>query len=201
MRRHRVHGDVLGYGPVMPGDPITYLLVDGENVDGVLGSGSILGRRPEPAERPRWNKLLDFAAARWRQPVRALFFINATRTVPTSFVQALMAMDYAPILLSGSDDESVVDIAIQRTLSALRDRVGDVLLASHDGDFAAHLTEVATPGRQVGIVAFGEFVAQSLRDVPGVEIFDLEYDADAFDLRLPRVRVIPLDEFDPERFL
>lgn len=185
----------------MTDGPITYLLVDGENVDGVLGSGAILGRRPEPAERPRWNKLLDFAAEQWGQPVRALFFINATRSTPLPFVQALMAMDYAPILLSGAEDESVVDIAIQRTLSALRSRDGDVLLASHDGDFAAHLTEVMTPGRRVGIVAFTEFVAQTLRDVPGVEIFDLEFDADAFDLRLPRVRVIPLGEFDPEQFL
>ncbi|MCW2738704.1 MAG: nuclease, partial [Nocardioides sp.] len=32
---------------------MTYLLVDGENIDATLGT-SILGRRPRPEERPRW---------------------------------------------------------------------------------------------------------------------------------------------------
>jgi uncharacterized protein len=189
------------YRPAMSNDRITYLLVDGENIDGALGSSSILGRRPEPQERPRWNKILDFAADEWRQPVRALFFINATRSVPTSFVQALQAMDYQPVLLSGRDDESVVDIAIQRTMAALRSRVGDVLLASHDADFAPGLTELAVGDRRIGLVVFDECVGQALRDVPGVEVFDLEHDSDAFDVRLPRVTVIPIDEFDPALFL
>ena len=38
----------------------TYLLVDGENIDATLGV-SVLGRRPHPEERPRWNKLLHHA--------------------------------------------------------------------------------------------------------------------------------------------
>ena len=33
---------------------LTYLLVDGENIDATLGQG-ILGRRPRPDERPRWD--------------------------------------------------------------------------------------------------------------------------------------------------
>jgi uncharacterized protein len=35
----------------------------------------------------------------------------------------------------------------------------------------------------------------------GVEVHDLEYDVKAFNITLPRVRVIALDEFDPEEFL
>lgn len=185
----------------MADERTTYLLVDGENIDGTLGSNAILGRRPEPPERPRWNKILGFATDRWRQPVRALFFINASRTVPASFVQALQAMDYQPILLSGSDDESVVDIAIERTMAALASRQGDVILGSHDADFAPGLTALADGDRRVGLVAFKECVGQALREVPGVEIFDLESDADAFDVRLPRIRVISIEEFDPEQFL
>ena len=177
----------------------TYLLVDGENVDGALGG--ILGHKPDPGQRPRWQQLVAFAGATWGRPVRALFFINASRGMPAAFVQALIAMDYRPIPLAGRGDEKVVDIGIQRTLDALRGRPGDVLLASHDADFVAHMSALATDGRRVGVVAFSELVSQSLREVAGLEIFDLEHDAGVFEFELPRVRIIPLDEFDPLRFL
>src|SRR6478735_6204661 len=118
-----------------PQDPITYLLVDGENIDATLGV-SVLGRRPTPEERPRWERVREFAVARWQQPVTALFFLNASSgQLPMSFVQALLALDYRPIPLSGGAGEKVVDIAILRTLDLIRERGGDVLLASHDGDF------------------------------------------------------------------
>ena len=114
----------------------TYLLVDGENIDATLGNSVLGGRRPNPEERPRWEKVRQFASAQWSQPVTGLFFLNASSgQLPLSFVQALLAMDYRPIPLSGGPGEKVVDIGIQRTLDALADRPGDVLLASHDGDF------------------------------------------------------------------
>jgi uncharacterized protein len=99
-------------------------------------------------------------------------------------------------------DEKVVDIAIQRTLDALVERDGNVLLASHDGDFEKHMTALSSGrARRIGVVGFTELFSQSLRDVPGVELFDLEDDARAFDIDLPRMRIIPLDRFDPARFL
>ena len=55
----------------------TYLLVDGENIDATLGI-QVLGHRPQPEERPRWERVRDFSAAVWGQPVRPLFFLNAT---------------------------------------------------------------------------------------------------------------------------
>jgi uncharacterized protein len=183
----------------MPVPAMTYLLVDGENIDGALGG--ILGHKPDPGQRPRWQQLVEFAAAAWGGPVRALFFINATRGLHAPFVQALIAMDYRPIPLAGRADEKVVDIGIQRTLDALRDRPGNVLLASHDADFVPHMTALAAAGRRVGVVGFSELVSQALRDVPGLEILDLESDADVFEFDLPRVRIISLDEFDPTRFL
>lgn len=184
----------------MPGPTITYLLVDGENIDGALGG--ILERKPEPKERPRWHHIVEFAEQEWGQPVRALFFINASRTLHAPFVQALMAMGYRPIPLSGRADEKVVDIAIQRTLQALRDRSGDVLLASHDADFAVDMTALAADeSRRVGLIGFSELVSQTLREVPRLEIFDLEDDARAFEVELERVRIIPIDRFDPLRFL
>jgi uncharacterized protein len=178
----------------------TFLLVDGENIDATLGS-SLLGRRPAPEERPRWDRVRDHARAAWDQPVRGLFFLNASSHVPMSFVQALVALEFRPVLLSGPSDVKVVDVAIQRTLDALHERGhGDVLLASHDGDFAEQVAALLGDGeRRVGLLGFRELVSTSLTElVPeGLQLFDLEDDVGAFTVALPRVRVIPIDRFDP----
>lgn len=180
-------------------DRTTYLLVDGENIDATLGV-SVLGRRPEPQERPRWNTLLEYTEAVWDQPVKGLFFLAVAGELPASFVQALLAMGYRPVPLRG--EGKVVDIAIQRTAQALVERDADVMLVSHDNDFTPQMEALAQDeGRRLGIVGFGEFMAGGLRQVDGVEFFDLEYDVSAFKSRLPRVRVIEIDEFDPLEFI
>lgn len=182
----------------------TYLLVDGENIDATLG-GSILGARPAPEERPRWERVLEFARTAFGgDEVTGLFFLNASHgTMPMSFVQALLAIGFRPIPLAGSAEEKVVDIGIQRTLDALADRPGDVLLASNDGDFAPQLAALLGPGREVGVLAFTEFTSTALQHLTegGLRIFDLEQDVRAFNVTLPRLRIIPLDEFDPTRYL
>lgn len=180
---------------------ITYVLVDGENIDATLGT-SILGRRPRPGERPRWERLLNFAEERWGQPATGLFFLAANNELPMAFVQALLAIGYRPIPLSGDSGEKVVDIAIQRTLAELRRRDADVLLVSHDGDFVDQVGDLLD-GRRVGIVGFVEFRNQGFVDLTrqGLESFDLEYEVGAFNEQLPRVRIIPIDEFDPAQFL
>ena len=179
----------------------TYVLVDGENIDATLGT-SILGRRPRPEERPRWERLLQFTSERWGQPATGLFFLAANNELPMSFVQALLAMDYRPIALSGAVGEKVVDIAIQRTLSELRHRDADVVLVSNDGDFVEEVRELLD-GRRVGVVGFVEYRNHAFAELAdqGLETFDLEYDVQAFNERLPRVRIIPIDEFDPVQFL
>jgi uncharacterized protein len=178
----------------------TFLLVDGENIDATLGA-SLLGRRPAPEERPRWDRVRDYARAIWDQPARGLFFLNASGQVPTAFVQALTTLEYRPVLLSGPGDVKVVDVAIQRTLEALAEREGgDVLLASHDGDFAPQLaTLLRLGGRRVGVLAFRELISSALGDLAqeGLEFYDLEDDVGAFTVTLPRIRVIPIERFDP----
>jgi putative heme uptake system protein len=179
----------------------TYLLVDGENIDATLGA-SILGRRPRPEERPRWERLLQFARERWGQPATGLFFLAANNELPMSFVQALIAIGYRPVPLSGAAGEKVVDIAIQRTLAEIRNRDADVILVSNDGDFVEQVGDLLD-GRRVGLVGFVEFrnggFVPMVED--GLEMFDLEYDVRAFKEQLPRVRIIPIDEFDPAQFL
>ena len=179
----------------------TYVLIDGENIDATLGA-SILGRRPRPEERPRWERLLQFARERWGQPASGLFFLAANNELPMSFVQALLAIGYRPIPLSGGAGEKVVDIAIQRTLAEIRHRDADVLLVSNDGDFVEQVSDLLD-GRRVGVIGFVEFRNHGFVELAerGLENFDLEYDVRAFKEQLPRVRIIPIDEFDPSQFL
>lgn len=179
----------------------TYVLVDGENIDATLGT-SILSRRPLPDERPRWERLLKFAEDEWQQPAKGLFFLAANGELPMGFVQALVAIGYRPVPLSGRANEKVVDIAIQRTLVALRDRPADTMLLSHDGDFLPQLADLCD-GRKVALVAFKEFRNSGFLALveKGLEFFDLEYDVHAFNSRLPRIRIIPIDEFDPADFI
>lgn len=180
-------------------DRSTYLLVDGENIDATLGV-SVLGRRPEPQERPRWNTLLEYTEAAWGQPVKGLFFLAVAGDLPASFVQELLAMGYRPVPLRG--EGKVVDIAIQRTAQALVERDADVMLVSHDNDFTPQMEALAEDeDRRIGIVGFSEFMANGLKQIDGMEFFDLEYDVSAFKSRLPRVRVIEIDEFDPLEFI
>ena len=133
--------------------------------------------------------------AAFDQDVSGLFFLAATTELPTSFVQALLAIGFKPIPLSG--EGKIVDIAIQRTAEALVHREADVVLVSHDGDFVDQVSALCDGTRQVGVIGFTEFVNSQFRNLPGLRIFDLEYDLGAFNSPLPRTRVIPIDEFDP----
>jgi uncharacterized protein len=167
----------------------TFLLVDGENIDATLGT-ALFQRRPQPEERPRWERLTQFAETTWGQPAVGLFFLNAT----------LLAMGYRPIPLAGGPDEKVVDLGIQRTLEALRGHDdADVMLCSHDSDFVPQL-QALQDGRRLGLLALREYISSQLTalDIP---LYDLEDDVAAFNTVLPRVRIISLDDFDPERFL
>lgn len=182
----------------------TYLIVDGENIDATLGM-NVLNRRPAPEERPRWDRISAFAEKVWSQDVVPLFFLNATSgQMPMPFVQALLAMGYKPIPLAAQGSEKVVDVGIQRTLDALMDRPGDVLLASHDGDFLPQIEALLDDDdRRVGLLGFREFVNARFTELEqrGLVMYDLEADADAFTTMLPRVRIIPIEEFDPLRYL
>lgn len=181
----------------------TYLLVDGENIDATLGM-SVLLRRPAPEERPRWDRILTFSRDVWGGATRGLFFLNASSgQMPMSFVQALLAMEYMPFPLSSHSGEKVVDVGIQRTLRAIAERGGDVLLASHDGDFVPEVRDLLAIGRQVGVICFREFLNTRLAELTGdgLKIYDLEEDIGAFNAPLPRVRIIPLESFDPVRYL
>ena len=140
----------------------------------------------------------------WGRPVKALFFINASSgDLPMPFLQALTAMGLRPIPLSGPPGVKVVDVGIQRTLEAISKRDAGVMLGSHDVDFLPQVQALLGGGRRVGLLAFREYVSSRYADLvdAGLQVFDLEDDAGAFNKVLPRLRVIDLDRFDPEAFL
>lgn len=183
------------------------LLVDGENIDWALSN--LLGRKPEPPERPRWERLVEFTEDQFGEPCRALFFVNATSGVAQPFINALRHMRFTPVMLVNDlgADTKVVDYAIERTLEALRERKdSDVLLASHDRDFHDALLDL-DDGRKLGVIGFPELMNSVFHEDEAIEVFDLELDAEAFDPsafdggRLPRQVAIKLSKFDPTKFL
>lgn len=179
----------------------TVLLIDGENLDMTLGN-AILQARPRPEQRPRWERVVQYTERTMGGPVRALFFLNVSRNMPFSFLAALQAMGFTPVPLIGPEDRKIVDEAIVRTLQALWTRDANVLLGSHDADFVEGLVPLlGEEGRRVGVIGFQEMFSQELRELDGLEMFDLEDDASAFDFVLPRMRAVEIDRFDPERFL
>jgi len=181
----------------------TYLVIDGENLDATLGV-SVLGHRPSPEERPRWERVLAFATQVWDQPVKALFFLNASSgTLPMPFVQALTAMGLRTVPLSGPPGVKVVDVGIQRMLEAIGERDADVVLGSHDGDFLPQVAALLGRGRRVALLGFSEYMNSQYAGLAadGLAVFDLEHDAKAFRTLLPRVRIIDIEAFDPTAFL
>jgi len=76
------------------------------------------------------------------------------------------------------------------------------MLVSNDGDFLPQM-EGLLDGRRMGLLAFREFKNSGFTALieRGLEFFDLEYDVAAFNERLPRLRIIPIEEFDPNEFL
>ena len=182
---------------------VTYLVIDGENLDATLGV-SVLGHRPAPDERPRWERVLTYAQSVWGQPVKALFFLNASSgSLPMPFVQALLAMGLRPVPLSGPPGMKVVDVGIQRMLDAIAGRDADVVLGSPDGDFLPQVKALLEGGRRVALLGFREYVNSGYAELAGagLQVFDLEQDAQAFNRPLPRVRILDIEAFAPAQFL
>ena len=101
------------------------MLVDGENIDATLGT-SILGRRPDPRSGRGGSDCCSSPGTAGTSRPTGLFFLAANNELPMAFVQALLAIGYRPVPLTGGPGEKVVDIAIQRTLVELARRDADV---------------------------------------------------------------------------
>jgi uncharacterized protein len=98
-----------------------------------------------------------------------------------------------------------VDLAITRLLVAIQERPASIVLASHDGgDFAEALKPLlGNAGRTVAVLGFREYFSFRFRELQqhGLQLYDLERDANVFVRRLPRLVPTRIDDFDPNAFL
>lgn len=187
-------------------DRKVYLLIDGENIDRTLGQ--ILGKKPKPEQRPRWDRVKNFIEKEFQASCRPLFFLNASEGVSGSFIQALKAVDFIPIPLIGPSTVKVVDQGILKMLEAIKGAGAEnllpgVTLVSHDADFKGLFASMAGD-HQLALVGFREFFSGDYYGIPGLRIFDLEEEVKAFkqDMPpLPRLRAIEVDKFDPSKYL
>lgn len=187
----------------------SYFLIDGENIDGQIKA--MTGEKPGPSNRPNWTRVLKWVISIWtddemRNP---FFYINCTHTnAPEGFIDYLSRAGYRAVLLrSRNPTVKVVDDGIKKTLRAIHSLGGNVVLASHDGDFLQELTDLARdPQRRIALVGFpGQFNLGLMRlaeTSPNVRIFDLEADVGGFETPLVRRNVVvDVEDFDPVALL
>lgn len=179
---------------------MTYLLVDGENVDSTLGA--ILGKKPDPTQRPRWDRVITFVEELWGdkdEDLKAFFFLNVkkTATIPYKFLHVLQMVGFETILLQG-ENASVVDEGIKKTLELLTDKEGHIVLVTHDHGYCDLLNSALTQhNRNLAMLGFSEFISAKYSKELPVQAYDLERDVNAFIVKLERDKVVPLDTFDP----
>ena len=186
------------------GTGTTYVVVDGENIDATLGT-AILGRRP-----PRTSDHAGSASARspsrgGARTVKGLFFLNASNgSLPMTFVQALLAIGLpAHPAVGRRTRRSSTSASSARSRRSPGGRATSCSSATTATSRLQLATLVEDESRRTGLIAFREFTSTSLSGLiaQGLETFDLEHDVQAFNVSLPRVRIIPLEQFDPTRYL
>ena len=134
-------------------------------------------------------------------PSPGLFFLNASHgQLPMTFVQALLAMDYRPVPLSGRPTRRSSTSASSARWTCWSTATRTSSCCSHDADFAPQMEALLGGERRVGVIGLREYASFQYSNL-GIQIHDLEDDVQAFKVPLPRVKVIPLDAFDPAYFL
>ncbi|ORX00192.1 NYN domain-containing protein [Mycolicibacillus trivialis] len=188
-------------------EPQRVLLVwDAPNLD--MGLGSILGRRPTGAERPRFDALGrwllartgDVAAQRPGDVVEpeATVFTNiapGTADVVRPWVEALRNVGFAVFAKPKLDEDSDVDTDMLEHV-ALRNGQGlaALVVASADGQaFREPLEEIAATGVPVQVLGFREHASWALAS-DTLEFVDLEDIAGVFREPLPRISLDSLPE-------
>ena len=181
-------------------DRTAHFFIDGPNIDATLGT-EILERKPQPAERPRWDRVRDVAHAHY-QVGRLCFVLNGDTFdyQRSPFYRALKHMGYNVATPSSEDwckaeGDDPVDEFIKGQLQRLvplvkKGEVAGVLIATHDHGYAAALGEILAGGGYVYVVGFKELMAPAIVDLrdKGAVLLDLQHDFCAFDAGPDRPR-------------
>ena len=157
--------------------PRLYVLVDGADMDRALGE--ILGHKPQPSERPRWGRVLEFARKEWPdRDVKGLFLIRKPQRWSDNINRFTDAMKALGFRAEPFDD---VKQRIEETLQKLAHRGDDVILLSHQ-DYTEALTALVDGRRIVGVVAFPKLLGHNDEyEDAGISVIDFERDAAAFE--------------------
>jgi len=186
----------------------TFLLIDGTSIDRTLAN--ILGHRPAAAERPAWDRVINWVRTHFDGPCHALFFRRAPNPLPDTlrpFVIHLRSLGIHPCFLDGGTECD--DAAIKQVLQSLTEdppaEPVHVILATHDGGYLGSLKQVRERGGTASIIGFKEMVSRRYERA-GLPVFDLESDVgafgqDAYPQGLPRTPVVPIAMFDARKVL
>ena len=161
-----------------------FVFVDGADMD--IALGSVLGRKPQSLERPRWGKALEYARKEWPdRHVQGVFFIRKPELPSKPLNRFIDAVKATGFMVDQSAD---VKWKIAEILRALAKGGDDVILLSHQ-DYTEELTSLIDGRRIVGVVVFPEQLGEGIEDEyedGGIKIIDFETDVKAFDRPLPR---------------
>jgi uncharacterized protein len=178
----------------------TLLVWDAPNMDMTLGN--LLGSRPSPAQRPRFDAigrwLLDHAPD--PDEVEATVFTNiAPGSAPyvRGWVEAVRSFGYAVFAKPKTGPEDDIDEEMREHIEQRHaaGELGTVVVASGDGrNFKDLLEELADDGLAVRVLGFEEFASYAITS-DRIDFVDLEDVPGAFSTPLPRLR---LDNLPPE---
>jgi uncharacterized protein len=172
----------------------TLLVWDAPNMDMTLGN--LLGNRPGPAQRPRFDAvgrwLLDEAAD--PDQVEATVFTNiAPGSAPyvRGWVEAVRSFGYAVFAKPklGPDDDVDDDMRAHIEARHAAGELHTVVVASGDGrNFRDLLEDLAGDGVVVRVLGFEEYASYATTSTV-IDFVDLEDVPGAFSSPLPRLRL------------
>ena len=190
--------DAAPVTPLAGRQELDLLVWDAPNVDMTLAS--VIGGRPTPASRPRFD-----AVARWLlagagdREVEGCVFANVPPGGAVSmrgWVEAIRSFGYAVFARPklGPEDDVDADMLAHIEARLASHRVRKVVVASGDGrNFLEPLERVARTGVEVVVLSFAE-VAGYAQESDLLTFVDLEDVPGAFTSPLPRVRLDNLPE-------
>ena len=173
--------------------PLDLLVWDAPNIDMTLSN--IIGARPSPASRPRFD-----AVARWLvagagdREVEGSVFTNVPPGAATGmrgWVEALRSFGYAVFAKPKLHHDDDVDLAMLQHIDdrARSHRLTRLVVASGDGrNFTGPLEDLARDGVEVVVLSFSEVAGYALES-DLITFVDLEDVPGAFTSPLDRIRL------------
>lgn len=170
----------------------TLLVWDAPNID--MGLGTLLGAKPGPGQRPRFDAIGRWLLGRAADAAEACVFANivpGAGEYARPWVEALRSFGYRVFVKPKLSPDDDVDDAMLAHIAArhAEGRLGELLVASADGRaFKEPLEALADAGVAVTVLGFSEFAGYALAS-SRLGFVDLEDVPGAFSVELPRVRL------------